>query len=160
MSGEIRSMPAPPPAETMPTASPRLAVNHLVAVAERGVRNAPAAKPTIAPNVTWRCQSAVALARKDQSEAEEESARDGHQATAEAVRHRAPEERPGAHADPVDQRRRRDGAPAPVHRILERLQEDAEGEERSLSEGDDRGRGGEHHPAIEESALTHGSELR
>ena len=29
-----------------------------------------------------------------------------------------------------------------------------------LSEGDDRGRGGEHHPAVEESALTHGRELR
>jgi hypothetical protein len=53
-------MPAPPPAETMPTASPRLVVNHLVAVAESGVRNAPAAKPTIAPNVRWRCQRAVA----------------------------------------------------------------------------------------------------
>src|SRR5262249_33038167 len=60
MSGEISNMPAPPPAETMPTASPRLVVNHLVAVVESGVRNAPAAKPTIAPNVTWRCQRAVA----------------------------------------------------------------------------------------------------
>src|SRR5256885_15927368 len=60
MSGEIIKMPAPPPAETIPTASPRLVVNHLVAVAESGVRNAPAANPTATPNVTWRCQSAVA----------------------------------------------------------------------------------------------------
>ena len=44
----------------MPTASPRLVVNHFVAVAESGVRNAPAANPTARPNVTWSCQSAVA----------------------------------------------------------------------------------------------------
>ena len=30
-------MPAPPPAEMMPSASPRLLVNHFVAVAESGV---------------------------------------------------------------------------------------------------------------------------
>src|SRR5258705_2591184 len=44
----------------MPTASPRLLVNHFVAVAESGVRKAPAAKPTQKPNVTCRCQSVVA----------------------------------------------------------------------------------------------------
>src|SRR4030095_5557506 len=49
------------------------------------------------------------------------------------------------------------GAPAPVHRFFERLEEHAEGEERSLSEGDDRGSGGEHHPAVEEPTLTHGA---
>ena len=43
-----------------PSASPRLLVNHFVAVAESGVRKAPAAKPTPKPNVTCRCQSAVA----------------------------------------------------------------------------------------------------
>src|SRR5262249_41875339 len=60
MSGEISNIPAPPPAETMPIASPRLVLNHLLAVEESGVTKAPAAKPTIAPNVTWKCQSAVA----------------------------------------------------------------------------------------------------
>ena len=51
---------SPPPADTIATARPRLVVNHFVAVAERGVRNAPAANPTPRPNVTWSCQSAVA----------------------------------------------------------------------------------------------------
>src|SRR3989442_1282308 len=60
VSGESRNMPAPPPAEMMPSARPRLLVNHFVAVAESGVRKAPAAKPTPKPNVTCRCQSAVA----------------------------------------------------------------------------------------------------
>src|SRR2546429_9184804 len=58
--GERRTTPAPPPAEMMPRASPRLLVNHFVAVAESGVRKAPAAKPTPRPNVRCRCQSAVA----------------------------------------------------------------------------------------------------
>src|SRR5438477_577820 len=58
--GERRSIPAPPPAETTPTARPRLAVNHFVAVAESGAKNAPAANPTATPNVTLSCQSAVA----------------------------------------------------------------------------------------------------
>ncbi len=35
-------------------------MNHFVAVADSGVRKAPAAKPTPKPNVTCRCQSAVA----------------------------------------------------------------------------------------------------
>ena len=60
MSGESRRIPAPLPADTMPTASPRLVVNHFVAVTESGVRKAPAANPTPRPNVTWSCQSLVA----------------------------------------------------------------------------------------------------
>src|SRR6266852_6301302 len=112
-------MPAPPPADTMPTARPRSAVNHFVAVAESGVRNAPA-----------------------------------------AVGQYAPEEGARPHRHPVDERRHRDRAATPAHRVLERLEEHAEREEGSLPDRHDRGRGGEDDPAVEESTLTHGRELR
>src|SRR5262249_33038168 len=82
------------------------------------------------------------LAREDDSEAEQESAREGHEAAAEAVGHRAPAERAGAHGNPVDHRRRRDGATTPAHRLFERLEEHSEREERSPAGGGDRGRGG------------------
>src|SRR2546427_344558 len=51
-------------------------------------------------------------------------------------------------------------APPPAHRLLERLEEDAEREQRALPDRDDGGGGGEDDPAVEESALTHERELR
>src|SRR2546427_9145206 len=81
---------------------------------------------------------------------------DRHGAAPEPVGHRAPEERARAHRHPVDEGDHRDRAPAPVHRVLERLEEDAEGEQGALSDGDDGGGGGQDHPAVKESALTHG----
>src|SRR2546426_536913 len=100
------------------------------------------------------------LARQDQARAQEHAAGDRDTTAAEPVRERAPEEGAEPHRDPVRQRDQRDGAPAPAHRVLERLQEDAEREERPLPDRDDRGGRREDDPAVEESALTHGRELR
>src|SRR5437773_2353027 len=95
----------------------------------------------------WRAAAAPIAAQRDT-------------AAAEPVRERAPKEGAEPHRDPVRQRDQRDGAPAPAHRVLERLQEDAEREEGPLADRDDRGGGREDDPAVEESALTHGRELR
>src|SRR2546428_52033 len=100
------------------------------------------------------------LARQDQARAQEHAAGDRDTTAAEPVRERAPEEGAEPHRDPVRQRDQRDGAPAPAHRVLERLHADAEREQRPLPDRDDRGGRREDDPAVEESALTHGRELR
>src|SRR6266571_2751019 len=81
-------------------------------------------------------------------------------AAADPVGPRPPHERADPHRDPVDQRDQRDGAPAPVHRVLDGLEEDGEREEGAHAHGDHGGGGREDDPAVEDSALTHGRGLR
>src|SRR3989441_571107 len=100
------------------------------------------------------------LARQYQAQAQDEAACGGAHAAADPVGERPPHERAEPHRDPVDQRDQRDGAPAPMHRVLDRLEGDGGREEGAHADGDHGGGGREDDPAVEDSALTHGRGLR
>ena len=89
-------------------------------------------------------------ARRHQAETEQRAARQHDRARAEPVGECAPEERARPHAEPVDQRRRRDARAGPAHRLGHRRQEYGERQHRAHADARDDDPHRDDDPAVEE----------
>ena len=90
------------------------------------------------------------LARRDEAEAQERTAREHDRSRSEPVGERSPQERRRAHAQEVEQCGRRDARARPARRRRHRLQEDAERHHRAHAEAGYDDAGADNDPTVKD----------